>query len=263
MLSQKDFETFMDATVHDREGDRVGRVGQLFLDDETGAPSWVTVHTGFFGLSESFVPIDESTRVVDGRIDVPYDKDMIKDAPRVNTDGHLDPADEESLYGYYGRSDTTPADDVTQATVDRDRLDSDYDRESVYDRDRAADLKGTEEYVDADAVARQNDQDVADRLRSDGRDGRGWTHGADAELEGNPDRWSPGHEGQQTDGRGWTHGDDAVVNDTDNWSPGHERRNPGDDQPADLTHDLENAADVEGSIDERRRRLRRYDRPAL
>ena len=62
------------------DGANIGRVGQVYLDDQSGRPSWVTVKTGWFGSSESFVPLDAAT--VDGdTVRVPYDKDRIKGAP--------------------------------------------------------------------------------------------------------------------------------------------------------------------------------------
>ncbi|WP_448073732.1 DUF2382 domain-containing protein [Georgenia yuyongxinii] len=88
------------AVVSD-SGDKIGSIEQLFLDDITGEPTWVTVKTGLFGTSESFVPLDRAT-VVGDDIQVPYDKAMVKDAPRVDTDQHLTPQEEEGLYRYYG-----------------------------------------------------------------------------------------------------------------------------------------------------------------
>ena len=46
-----------DADVVDVDGDKIGRVGQLYVDDTTGDPSWVTAKTGLFGTSASFVPL--------------------------------------------------------------------------------------------------------------------------------------------------------------------------------------------------------------
>ena len=88
------------AKVLDSEGNKIGSVGQLYLDDRTEDPNWVTVKTGLFGTSETFVPLSEATSDGDD-IRVPYSKDQIKDAPRVDPDGHLSPADEERLYSHY------------------------------------------------------------------------------------------------------------------------------------------------------------------
>lgn len=89
------------ANVIDPEGNKIGSLGQLYLDDTTDAPNWATVKTGLFGTSETFVPLNEA--VTDGDdIRVPYTKEQIKDAPRVDADEHLDEADEDRLYQHYG-----------------------------------------------------------------------------------------------------------------------------------------------------------------
>ncbi|WP_193509167.1 PRC and DUF2382 domain-containing protein [Cryobacterium sp. BB736] len=92
--------------VVDTSGNKIGKVGQLYLDDQTGDPEWVTVMTGLFGMSESFVPIRDATLEGD-HVRVPYDKDMVKDAPRIDADAHLDERQEDELYNYYHLEGTT------------------------------------------------------------------------------------------------------------------------------------------------------------
>jgi uncharacterized protein (TIGR02271 family) len=93
------------------DGDRIGSIGQVYTDDDNGNPTWVTVKTGLFGMSESFVPL-QGANVEGTDILVPYTKDQVKDAPRVDTDGHLEPSEEERLYAHYGLTggDTTYTD---------------------------------------------------------------------------------------------------------------------------------------------------------
>jgi len=101
MISQNDIQQLAGATVYTADGDKVGSVGQVYLDDQSGAPEWVSVKTGLFGAKESFVPLDKASLTGD-RIEVPFGKDQIKDAPRIDSDGHLSPAEEDELYTYYG-----------------------------------------------------------------------------------------------------------------------------------------------------------------
>jgi uncharacterized protein (TIGR02271 family) len=89
--------------VVNTSGDKIGGVGQIYLDDATGQPNWVTVKTGLFGTSESFVPLADAS-ISGNDIVVNYDKDTIKNAPRVDPDGHLTPDQEDELYRYYGLS---------------------------------------------------------------------------------------------------------------------------------------------------------------
>ncbi|HET7415082.1 MAG TPA: DUF2382 domain-containing protein [Arthrobacter sp.] len=89
-------------SVIDQRGDRVGQVEQVFVGDESGQPEWVTVKTGLFGHSETFIPLREAS-MDGGDIRVPYEKNRIKDAPRTDgSSGHVEPAEEAELYRYYG-----------------------------------------------------------------------------------------------------------------------------------------------------------------
>jgi uncharacterized protein (TIGR02271 family) len=90
-------------TVVGEDGSKIGSVGQVFLDDQTGEPEWVTVKTGLFGGGESFVPLT-SASVNGDEVRVPFTKDVVKDAPRVDdSEGHLSEAEEAELFRYYGQ----------------------------------------------------------------------------------------------------------------------------------------------------------------
>src|SRR3954454_434479 len=78
-------------------GEKIGSIGQIYLDDSTNEPQWVTVKTGLFGPSESLVPLDGAT-VSGGDVAVKYDKATIKDAPRVDADGSISSEEEDALY---------------------------------------------------------------------------------------------------------------------------------------------------------------------
>jgi uncharacterized protein (TIGR02271 family) len=98
------------------DGDKIGSIGQVYTDDENGQPTWVTAKTGLFGTSETFVPL-EGAQVRGHDIVVPYAKDLVKDAPRVDVDGHLEPAEEDRLYQHYQLSGVRTYSD---ANTDRD-----------------------------------------------------------------------------------------------------------------------------------------------
>ena len=102
MYNEMDIDRIRGAVAYDRSGDRIGNVGEVYLDDQTGEPMWVTVNTGFFGLRTSFVPLEGSRFEDDDRLVLAHDKDQVKDAPNIDEDGHLDRAQEDELYSYYG-----------------------------------------------------------------------------------------------------------------------------------------------------------------
>ncbi|MFX0539253.1 PRC-barrel domain-containing protein [Ornithinimicrobium sp. Y1847] len=87
-VNHENTQHLYDAKVVTQDGDNLGGVGQVYLDDRTGQPSWVSVKTGWFGTNESLVPLD-GAKFTDGEIHVPFTKDVIKDAPNVDAEHHL------------------------------------------------------------------------------------------------------------------------------------------------------------------------------
>lgn len=118
------------------DDEKIGDIGQIFLDDRTDQPEWVTAKTGLFGSGESFVPLQGAS--VDGNnVRVPYDKATVKDAPRISdADGHLSVDDEDRLFAHYGVDDsagTTRADQTSGGLAGA--LAGDDDRSRGGDRD--------------------------------------------------------------------------------------------------------------------------------
>jgi Domain of unknown function (DUF2382)/PRC-barrel domain len=106
---------FEQADVVGEDGKKIGTTGQVFLDAQSGEPAWVTVRTGLFGSAESFVPLTDAHSDGDA-IRVPYGKDLVKHAPRIDSaDGSLSPTEERELYRHYGLLH----DDVEQPSGDR------------------------------------------------------------------------------------------------------------------------------------------------
>ncbi|HEY8479430.1 MAG TPA: PRC and DUF2382 domain-containing protein [Spirillospora sp.] len=101
MQAQAEVRELMGMSVTDVNGAKVGTIKQVYLSDDTGVPEWVTVHTGWFGMRESFVPLTGS-RKEDDMLRVPYAKETIKGAPNVNADEHLSHAQIVDLYRHYG-----------------------------------------------------------------------------------------------------------------------------------------------------------------
>src|SRR5215217_4678735 len=102
----------------DADGDRIGNIDAIYLDDQTGEPEWALVNTGLFGTKSSFVPLAQASASGD-QVQVPYDKQLVKDAPRIDPDQHLSEAEEQQLWRHYG--------------LDYQAADTDTDRDGVYD----------------------------------------------------------------------------------------------------------------------------------
>jgi uncharacterized protein (TIGR02271 family) len=100
MTTQDQLRNLVGSTAYDRSGDKIGKIGAVYYDDNTDQPKWVTVHTGLFGTNETFVPVQGADLSGD-RITLAYEKAQVKDAPNISEDGHLSPQEEEQLYRYY------------------------------------------------------------------------------------------------------------------------------------------------------------------
>jgi uncharacterized protein (TIGR02271 family) len=115
MIGTETLDRVIGADVIDADGNKIGTASEVFLDDQSGNPEWVTVKTGMFGTKETFVPIRDADLTGDG-LRVPVSKDAVKDAPKIDTDGHLSPEEEQELYRYYSMSGNTAGTGRTETT---------------------------------------------------------------------------------------------------------------------------------------------------
>jgi PRC-barrel domain protein len=100
-FDQETLERWRALAIVDRDGNTVGTINEFYLDRETGHPTWALVSTGLFGGHRTFVPLVHATEISDG-LQVPYEKDHIKDAPRVDLHDELSPDEEAVLFAHYG-----------------------------------------------------------------------------------------------------------------------------------------------------------------
>lgn len=148
-VNDREIEQLRTATAYDSTGDKIGKVSQVYLDDQSGRPTWATVSTGLFGSKETFVPVDDAN-VQGDELRVPYTKDFVKDAPQVDADGHIDAAEERNLYAYYSRDYDAP---VTGQVQERDTVDTDR---QVRDTDRQ--VRNTDRGDDEGSVVRHEEE---------------------------------------------------------------------------------------------------------
>jgi uncharacterized protein (TIGR02271 family) len=128
MIGESQVQNLIGATAYDPSGDKIGKIGQVYYDDESNQPKWVTVNTGLFGTNETFVPVQDA-EVSGDRITLGYDKGKIKNAPSIAEDGHLSPDEEQQLYRYYGLGYGTSGTNTAQNTY------ADTTQRGVRDRD--------------------------------------------------------------------------------------------------------------------------------
>lgn len=114
--------------VYSSDGDKIGSLEQVYVDNYSGEPEWVAVKTGFFGTNVSFVPLEGARYGDDDTLHVAHSKDLVKNAPNMDQDGDLSPQEEAELYRHYGLNYGSPS------TTDRDT----FGDESTSTRDRDA-----------------------------------------------------------------------------------------------------------------------------
>lgn len=158
MISKDQLRTLRDGDLYSVDGDKIGSIEEIYLDDRTNEPEWATVNTGLFGTSQSFVPLSGAT-VTDDGLTVQYSKDQIKDAPRIDAGEHLGVEQEQELYRYYGvdgqgaegvATDRTDRTDVAAGTAAAGTAGAaghggDRDERAVADRDADATMVRHEE----------------------------------------------------------------------------------------------------------------------
>lgn len=87
-------------TVIARDGEKVGKVGALYLDGESDRPTYAGVHTGLFGRHESIVPLAR-VREEGGELLLPYDAADVRAAPKLDPDAVLSDEEEDLLREHY------------------------------------------------------------------------------------------------------------------------------------------------------------------
>jgi uncharacterized protein (TIGR02271 family) len=100
MTTSQQWENMIGLTATDTDGDKIGKVGQVYLDEGTGQPEWVTVSTGMFGTRQSFAPLYGSS-VRDDQLVLAVSRELVKDAPSIEDYGRLEEAEVTALYQHY------------------------------------------------------------------------------------------------------------------------------------------------------------------
>jgi uncharacterized protein (TIGR02271 family) len=100
MTTPQDVQQFAGRTAVDADGSKVGKIGQVYIDERTGLPLWITVATGMLGTRQSFAPIHGS-QVHGDQVTLAVSKDLIKNAPSIDDDGQIDANEQDALYRHY------------------------------------------------------------------------------------------------------------------------------------------------------------------
>lgn len=101
MADQFGAEQLIGHRLVDRDGIGIGRIGQVYFDDQTDTPTWVTVRIGLFGTKEVFVPL-EGAELLHDSVRVPFAKEQVRRAPSFHSDQHISVEQEDEVYRHYG-----------------------------------------------------------------------------------------------------------------------------------------------------------------
>jgi hypothetical protein len=95
-------EKYEDYKVYDNQGERIGKVDDLFVD-ETDREEYIGVKMGFFGLKSTLIPMD-IVRVNEGErtIEVSESKDHVRNAPSFDDDEDITRAYEDRIRSHFG-----------------------------------------------------------------------------------------------------------------------------------------------------------------
>jgi sporulation protein YlmC with PRC-barrel domain len=92
----------------DRDGERIGKLEDVYVDIETDEPQFATVKEGLIGRHLTFVPMGGIKVSPDG-LQVAVPGELVKAAPNIEQHGEeLSQADESALYHHYELNYTPP-----------------------------------------------------------------------------------------------------------------------------------------------------------
>jgi uncharacterized protein (TIGR02271 family) len=110
---------YIDYTVVDRDGSKVGTVDAVW-EDQSGQPYYLAIRTGWLHMGKAHVipahdsQVDETRR----RIKLPFDSDLIKNAPAFARESELTEDSHRSIGEYFGLRRHSPDSAESCATKD-------------------------------------------------------------------------------------------------------------------------------------------------
>jgi uncharacterized protein (TIGR02271 family) len=115
MIEMTDAYQWHGRTMIGSDGEKIGKISEIYDDPETGKPEWATVSSGLFGMKSNFVPLaGASPEGEDVRAQVT--KDQVKNAPGVEADRELSDEEERRLFEHYAVPYTTEGSTTAQGT---------------------------------------------------------------------------------------------------------------------------------------------------
>jgi uncharacterized protein YrrD len=109
MVTHRNIAEWRGTELVDRDGEKIGKLEDVYVDVETDEPIFGTVKEGLIGRHLTFVPLGGITIGPDN-LQVPVSSEQVKDAPEIALDGdELSQRDESYLYHHSQLNYTPPA----------------------------------------------------------------------------------------------------------------------------------------------------------
>lgn len=166
-MVQRNIHDLANATAYDRNGDKLGSVKEVYINDASGQPDFVEVGHGLFGMSSSVVPL-RGHQLAGEELRLAFTKDRISDAPDFHSDEHLSESDQQTIYRHYGLESTdnieTYESDIRGHERDAAGLAGGGVGDAVHDRDRV-DTVDTATHTDGDSITRSEERLNVDKER--------------------------------------------------------------------------------------------------
>ena len=116
----KNIKDLFNATAYDNNGEKLGDVNEVFVDDQSGQPTFVEVNHGLFGMNSSLVPLRGHDFSGDD-LKLGFSKDRIKDAPEFDSDKPLTPEAQSDIFKHYGLDNAHDVTDYKDSNLDSKR----------------------------------------------------------------------------------------------------------------------------------------------
>src|SRR5579859_6805022 len=92
----------------DRDGEKIGKLQDVYVDVETDEPQFATVKEGFIGRHLTFLPLG-GIAIGPDELQVAVTKEQVESAPNIEQHGEeLSQADESALYHHFELNYTPP-----------------------------------------------------------------------------------------------------------------------------------------------------------
>jgi PRC-barrel domain/Domain of unknown function (DUF2382) len=119
-MTERDLDTLLGwrgRAVLARDGETLGKLGDLYLDEATDRPAYGGVRTGLFGRHESIVPLEGMVERGDDLV-VPHDAERVRSAPAIDPGAALAEDEQERLARHYGVEMIRSEEEVVTGTTE-------------------------------------------------------------------------------------------------------------------------------------------------